>query len=1281
MVDFGCTWNPFAGGFCCWIAVFGEMVKEENTVDVEEGEISDAMSIEEISEEDFKQDVKETKEVSKPKTRVWTMQDLYRYQVEKGYTSGLHNLAWAQAVQKKPLSEVVMMELDAAAAAAAIGKKGDSVKGVEEVVIDDSGDEGDAKAGDGEKEEGELEEGEIDLDSEVVDKVDGEGGEASLSAESVSDGGECEMELGEEEVERRLHLIQEALDSVISSNAEISFEEVCCRLQCCLENLKEVVLVNSLPLKDGLIQLFCVAIQAVHSEFCSMDSSHKEQNKDKISRLLSLVKSNNPSFFSSEQAKEIEDMICYLNALPIWSSAKGTDREKDNQFNEPSNQKNLEYSAGIAAYSLAHSSEVCRESLLAESTDQTGESITLKALKLGNLGAKARGMLLLPLLDLHKDHDEDSLPSPTQQAPPSSITSRAFLSRADGTVKPEMSMSMDKVAQEAETFKLHPYETDALNAVSTYQKKFQQKFGSSSLSNDRLPSPTPSEEHENGVDDTSGEVSSSSSRIGNSKIMNAPILGRPVFSSLPHVSNANMQGAMAPQNRALASSGSNLPVKFSGKSRDPRLRFANSDSGNLDLNQRPSPVVHSAPRAELVGGSMIARKQRNFEDPNLDGPAIKRARNGFENSGVMKDVKKGGWLEDPHTGGYQAINRNNPLENASDLKRTDNGVIFPSIDSGKSSVAINGNNLSRVSSINPAAALPALLKDIAVNPTMLMNLLKMGQQQKLAAEAQQNPVDKNMSSPSNSASILGAAPKVTLAPAAAAGSGILQKPTVMLPAPPVAPVGQLDELGKIRMKPRDPRRVLHGNILQRTGSMSTEQLKHAPPVSRTQTEDLADRKTMLSESSGASDVSQKILKHSKNIPVIISSSQSSTNPVPGSQNLPSQPIQSTSGVDAKTELPNHKDQRSGTAPSVEVTAPGPSPSQSSWGDLEHIFEGYDDQQKAAIHRERARRMEEQRKMFAARKLCLVLDLDHTLLNSAKFGEVEPVHEEILRKKEEQDRAQPQRHLFRFIHMGMWTKLRPGIWNFLEKASKLYELHLYTMGNKLYATEMAKVLDPTGVLFSGRVISRGDDGDPFDSDDRCPKSKDLEGVMGMESSVVIIDDSVRVWPHNKLNLIVVERYTYFPCSRRQFGLLGPSLLEIDHDERPDDGTLASSLAVIERIHQDFFTHQSLDDVDVRNILAAEQQKILAGCRIVFSRIFPVGEANPQLHPLWQTAEQFGATCTNQIDEQVTHVVANSPGTDKVNWALSKGRFVVHPGWVEASALLYRRANEQDFAIKQ
>ena len=52
--------------------------------------------------------------------------------------------------------------------------------------------------------------------------------------------------------------------------------------------------------------------------------------------------------------------------------------------------------------------------------------------------------------------------------------------------------------------------------------------------------------------------------------------------------------------------------------------------------------------------------------------------------------------------------------------------------------------------------------------------------------------------------------------------------------------------------------------------------------------------------------------------------------------------------------------------------------------------------------------------------------------SLQFTEVDPVHDEILRKKEEQDREKPRRHLFRFPHMAMWTKLRPGIWTFLEK---------------------------------------------------------------------------------------------------------------------------------------------------------------------------------------------------------------------------------------------------------
>jgi RNA polymerase II C-terminal domain phosphatase-like 3/4 len=88
-------------------------------------------------------------------------------------------------------------------------------------------------------------------------------------------------------------------------------------------------------------------------------------------------------------------------------------------------------------------------------------------------------------------------------------------------------------------------------------------------------------------------------------------------------------------------------------------------------------------------------------------------------------------------------------------------------------------------------------------------------------------------------------------------------------------------------------------------------------------------------------------------------------------------------------------------------------------------------------------------------------------------------------------------------------------------------------------------------------------------------------------------------------------------------------------------------VIERSHQSFFKNPRWREIDVREILAEQQRQVLAGCKIIFSRVFPLGEADPHRHPLWRTAEQFGAICTLAIDEEVTHVVAISLGTDKVS----------------------------------
>lgn len=1270
--------------------VFGSLLDCENlgklekmgkeVEDVEEGEISDTASVEEISEADFnKQDVKVNNN-NKPNgsdARVWSVRDIYtKYPtICRGYASGLYNLAWAQAVQNKPLNDIFVMELDSEANANSNSNNSNrpssvSVNPKEVMVVDVD------------REEGELEEGEIDADADPEAEAESVVA-ASVVSETVSDSEQFGVKKGVSDSEQLG--VRDVLEGVTVANVAESFAQTSSRL---LNALPQVFSRPADSEKDDLIRLSFNAIEVVYSVFRSMDSSDKEQNKNSILRLLSSAKDKKQAqLFSPEHIKEIQDMMTAIDSVGALGSNEAIYMETELQTPEIKSQENSALEVQTRGIKIQENQAVVATELVSSikplHSDIIGAS---RALKFGQNSIKGRGVLL-PLLDLHKDHDADSLPSPTREAP-SCFPVNKLLSVGEVMVKSGSAaakMQPGKLEVDSEGSKFHLYETDALKAVSTYQ----QKFGRSSLfTNDKLPSPTPSGDCDDMAVDTNEEVSSASTS-GFLTSTKPTLLDQPPVSATS-VDKSRLLGLIS--SRVDAAGSWSFPVKSSAKSRDPRRRLINSEASAVD-NQ--FTVTHNMPKVEYAG-STISRKQKAVEEPSFDLTVSKRLKSSLENiehntSEVRTIAGSGGWLEDITGPGTQLIEKNHLIDKfAPEPKRTLNTV------SSSGSVNFNAtsirNEQAPITSNNVPSSLPAIFKDIVVNPTMLLSLLM---EQKRLVDAQNNSADSatNMLHPTSSNSAMGTDSTASIVSSMATG---LQTSVGMLPVSSQSTsTAQLqdDYSGKIRMKPRDPRRILHtNNSVQKSGNIVNELHKAiVSPVSNIlvtgdsvnaqKLEGRMDTKLVPTQSGAAPDITRQFTRNLKNIADIMSVSQESSTHSPAAQGFSSAsvPLNVDRG-EQKSVLSNSQNLHAGTGSAPEICAPGTSRSQSTWGDVEHLFEGYDEQQKAAIQRERARRIEEQNKMFAARKLCLVLDLDHTLLNSAKFVEVDPVHEEILRKKEELDREKPHRHLFRFPHMGMWTKLRPGIWNFLEKASKLYELHLYTMGNKLYATEMAKVLDPKGVLFAGRVISRGDDTDSVDGEERAPKSKDLEGVLGMESAVVIIDDSVRVWPHNKLNLIVVERYTYFPCSRRQFGLPGPSLLEIDHDERPEAGTLASSLAVIERLHQNFFSSQSLEEVDVRNILASEQRKILSGCRIVFSRVFPVGEANPHLHPLWQTAEQFGAVCTNQIDDQVTHVVANSLGTDKVNWALSTGRFVVHPGWVEASALLYRRANEQDFAIK-
>ncbi|KAL5729077.1 protein-serine/threonine phosphatase [Ranunculus cassubicifolius] len=321
--------------------------------------------------------------------------------------------------------------------------------------------------------------------------------------------------------------------------------------------------------------------------------------------------------------------------------------------------------------------------------------------------------------------------------------------------------------------------------------------------------------------------------------------------------------------------------------------------------------------------------------------------------------------------------------------------------------------------------------------------------------------------------------------------------------------------------------------------------------------------------------------------------------------------------------------------------------------------------------ERAQRIEEQEDLFQAKKLSLVLDLDHTLLHTVRFDEIDAQQQEMLKAKEERDKQKPQRHLFCLPHLKFWTKLRPGIWNFLEQASKVYELHICTMGGEIYAMEMAELLDPTGKYFDGRVVSKLGKG-----------IKDLDEVLGTESTAIIVDDTVNVWPNHMTNLIHVEKYMYFPSQKRQPDLPLSSLFERRRDERADGGVLASAMTLIQKVHQNFYSNPwiSLGEVDVRCILEQEKRNVLAGCYILFSGVFPVDGATPEKELIWKDARQFGAVCSTEMDSQVTHVVSEKSGTLEVNWARATGRFVVSPRWIGASMFFYHKANENDFAVE-
>lgn len=403
---------------------------------------------------------------------------------------------------------------------------------------------------------------------------------------------------------------------------------------------------------------------------------------------------------------------------------------------------------------------VNQELLKIKSSDQSEARTMLDNLKYGGANSKYRG-LSLPLLDLHKDHDADSLPSPTRETTPCLPIDKGF-GMGHGVLKPEW--PIPRVALDTNKVPMHPYETEAVKAVSTYQ----QKFGRSSFfMTDRLPSPTPSEEGENVDADISAEVSSSPKRHAKPEI--TPMVGQLGVSSFPNMNNLSVQGLNSIQNAAPSSYGLNPLLKQSfAKCRDPRLRLVNSDA-TAGISALPNETK------EPLGGIISSKKQKIVEERVLDGPALKRPKTELANSGFIHVGRtvpgNGGWLEDRVPVGFKVAARKpelglvDPRMPGDVANSTSSNITMPNVSVGiNDKLAIPGST----------ASMQSILTDLVVNPSILLNFLK-GQQ--MSANS-----TKSTSQPTSSNSILGAVPSTNLAtpkpPVLGQGSaGILHTPS------------------------------------------------------------------------------------------------------------------------------------------------------------------------------------------------------------------------------------------------------------------------------------------------------------------------------------------------------------------------------------------------------------------------------------------------------------------------------------------------------------------------
>ncbi|MEN2497549.1 MAG: RNA polymerase II [Marteilia pararefringens] len=264
-----------------------------------------------------------------------------------------------------------------------------------------------------------------------------------------------------------------------------------------------------------------------------------------------------------------------------------------------------------------------------------------------------------------------------------------------------------------------------------------------------------------------------------------------------------------------------------------------------------------------------------------------------------------------------------------------------------------------------------------------------------------------------------------------------------------------------------------------------------------------------------------------------------------------------------------------------------------------------------------------------------------------------------------------------------TKLRDGLYKFLDDCYELFEMHIVTFGSRLYATNIMERIDPDKKYFADRILSRDE------LLNKNNKNDNLESLFPCGTDfVIILDDRADVWMNSSLCL-QVKPFFYFDNS-------GKPLID-NFSEK--SSYLEKIYRVLRDIHEQFFEKNTDHKIlyPTRDILNLKRGKIFNSLKFFLYQPNSDKYSQHMTSQIERLVENFGSS-TVDIDRisEADHVIVILPREVDENDNLkslessdvlgsetkrSKSSYsVVSHNWILNCAYYFQQIDAQKFMIK-